>query len=46
MTIIDDRQRVLSRQGAAWLSPVCLRLHQTATAGSFIFILALVFGLV
>lgn len=46
MAIVDDHHRFVSRHRADWLSPVCLRLHQAAAAGSFAFILALIFGLV
>jgi hypothetical protein len=46
MSTIDDHHRFVSRHRAAWLFPVGLRLHQAAAAGSFAFILALVFGLV
>jgi len=46
MAIADNHQRFLPRNHADWFSPVCLRLHQAATAGSFAFILAIVLGLV
>lgn len=46
MAIVDNHQRFLPRHRADWLSPVCLRLHQAAAAGSFAFILALVLGLI
>jgi hypothetical protein len=46
MAIVDNHQRFLPRHRADWLSPVCLRLHQVAAAGSFAFILALVLGLI
>ncbi|MBB3444520.1 hypothetical protein [Rhizobium sp. BK379] len=46
MAIVDDHHRFVLRHHTGWLSPVCLRLHQAAAAGSFAFILALVVGLV
>ncbi|XAZ20063.1 hypothetical protein LVY75_07965 (plasmid) [Sinorhizobium sp. B11] len=46
MAIVDNSQRISAWHHAGWLSPVCLRMHQAAAAGSFAFILALVLGLV
>jgi hypothetical protein len=46
MAIANDYQRFLPRHHGSWLTPLCLRLHQAAAAGSFAFILALVLGLV